>query len=243
MGRGVRLAVGSPFCFGLVLVMAPVACCQQAAPAPATDVPYASNSSVIRAGGATPHARQRGESEIAESNMISYGNYRVFGAAARCNVYASGVEYDRNIWGYHFKARWDYVTEVLPLVLLSQPVQADFWGNPQSPNQELVHGFGASPFGFRLRWRDGQRVKPFMVGKIGMIVFGKPAFSPDSSNWNFNFQGEFGVQMRLSERVELRLSPLEYFHVSNGYLAPSNPGMDELAPKFGLSYRLGRGRS
>jgi hypothetical protein len=242
----VRPAAGSLDCFGLaaifglVLVLAAFARGQQAVAAPATDNPRPSNAASIRAGGVTPQpsGRQPVASEIAETTMISYGNYRVFGAADRCNVYASGVEFDRHSWGYHFKARWDYVTEVLPFVLLSQPVQADFWGNPQSPDQELVHGFGASPFGFRLLWRDTQRVKPYLTGKIGMVVFGKPAFSPDSSNWAFNFQGEFGLEVRLNDRVELRLSPLDYFHVSNGYLAPSNPGMDELAPKFGLSYRL-----
>jgi hypothetical protein len=244
----VRPAANSLYCswlgaiFVFVLVMAPFARGQQAVAAPVTDHP--SNASSIRAASVMPQpsGKQPVESEIAQTGMITYGNYRVFGAAARCNIYASGVEYDRHSWGYHFKARWDYVTEILPFVLLSQPVEADFWGNPRSPDQELVHGFGASPFGFRLLWRDTQRVKPFMTGKIGMIVFGKPAFSPDSSTWNFNFQGEFGIQMRLNDRVELRLSPLEYFHVSNGYLAPSNPGMDELAPKFGLSYRLGRAR-
>jgi hypothetical protein len=31
-----------------------------------------------------------------------------------------------------------------------------------------------------------------------------------------------------------------FFHVSNGYLAKSNPGMDELATKIGVSYHLGR---
>jgi hypothetical protein len=33
-----------------------------------------------------------------------------------------------------------------------------------------------------------------------------------------------------------------FFHVSNGYLAASNPGMDELATKFGISYHLGKQR-
>jgi Lipid A 3-O-deacylase (PagL) len=180
------------------------------------------------------------ESEIIESGMITYGNYRVFGAAARCNIWSAGVEYDRHIWGHWLKARVDYVVEVLPFVVLSEPAKADFWGNPESPNQQLVHGLGMSPFGFRFLWRSNARVKPFLIGKAGVIAFPKKVLSTAGSYANFNFQGDFGVQIRLTERVDLRLDPLVYFHVSNGYFAASNPGFDQLGAKFGISYRLGK---
>ena len=178
-------------------------------------------------------------SELAETAMVSYGDYRVFGATARCNVYTAGIEYDRHTWGYHYKARVDYVVEVLPFVILSEPAAADFWGNPQSPNQQILHGVGISPFGFRFLWREGTHIKPYMTGKAGGIVFNKKAMSPNSSYANFNFQGDFGLEIPLRGRAQLRIVPLEYFHVSNGYLAASNPGMDELAIKFGISYNLG----
>jgi hypothetical protein len=172
--------------------------------------------------------------------MTSYGDHRVFGAAERCNIYTAGFEYDRHSWGYLFKARMDYVVEVLPVVILDQPAQADFWGNPKGPDQEIAEGFGFSPFGFRMLWRSNQKVKPYLTGKAGGIFFTKHAFSPASTNSNFNFQGEFGLEIRLNERVELRLEPFQYYHVSNGYLAASNPGMDELAAKVGVSYHLKR---
>jgi hypothetical protein len=189
----------------------------------------------------TPRPRER--SELATMSLVSIGDYRVFGATARCNVYAVAFEYDRHIWGYHYKARVDYVLEAIPIVFLSQPVTADFWGNPTSPDQQLVHGISLTPFGFRFMWRSNARVKPYMTGKMGIVVFNKKAFSPASTYANFNPQGEFGVQFHLNDRLELRLVPLEYFHASNGYLAASNPGMDELAVKFGLSYQLGRPRT
>jgi hypothetical protein len=44
----------------------------------------------------------------------------------------------------------------------------------------------------------------------------------------------------MTERVDLRIDPFEFFHVSNGYLAASNPGMDELAMKFGVTYHLSK---
>jgi hypothetical protein len=180
------------------------------------------------------------ESEIIESGMITYGNYRIFGAAARCNIWSAGVEYDRHIWGHWLKARVDYVVEILPFVILSEPAKADFWGNPMSPNQQLVHGLGMSPFGFRYMWRSNARVKPFLIGKAGVIAFPKKILSPDGAYANFNFQGDFGVQIKMTDRMDLRVDPLVYFHVSNGYLAASNPGFDQLGAKFGISYRLGK---
>jgi hypothetical protein len=187
-----------------------------------------------------PPVRQPVESEIAQTSLISYGSHKLFGAAERCNIWTSGMEYDRHIWGYHLKSRMDYVVEVLPFVLLSEPAAADFWGNPKSPYQQLVHGVGLSPFGFRLLWRSNMRVKPYLIGKAGVIAFPKKVLSTDASYANFNFQGDFGLQIRLTDRVELRVDPLEYFHFSDGYLAASNPGLDELGAKFGLSYHLGK---
>src|SRR5271165_2264702 len=36
--------------------------------------------------------------EIIYEGMISYGNYRLFGAAEDAKLYAAGVEYDRELW-------------------------------------------------------------------------------------------------------------------------------------------------
>jgi Lipid A 3-O-deacylase (PagL) len=194
-----------------------------------------SNTGVIK----TPSVKEPVASEIAETGMVSYGNFKVFGAAPRCNIWTAGVEYDRHSWGYHLKAQVDYVAEVLPFVVLSEPLSADKWGNPTSPYQQLVPGVGVSPFGFRFLWRSNQRVKPFLIGKIGVIAFPKKILAPSASYANFNFQGDFGLQIRMTDRTELRVDPLIYFHVSNGYLAASNPGFDQLGAKFGISYHLG----
>jgi len=55
-------------------------------------------------------------SEISVTGMVSYGNYRIFGAAPRCNIWTTGVEYDRNSWGHFLKAQIDYVVEIPPLL-------------------------------------------------------------------------------------------------------------------------------
>ncbi|MDQ2835221.1 MAG: acyloxyacyl hydrolase, partial [Acidobacteriota bacterium] len=187
----------------------------------------------------TAPRKQPVRSEIAVMGMIPDGDYRLFSATVRCTAWTVGVEYDRHSLGHMFGAQMDYVAEALPFVLLSQPAVSDFWGNAVSSNQQLVHGLSLSPVGFRWLWRNNKGVEPYVVGKLGTAVFTRKAFSQNASYANFNVQAAFGLQIRLTERVDLRVEPFEFFHVSNGYLARSNPGMDELATRFGVSWRLG----
>jgi Lipid A 3-O-deacylase (PagL) len=180
------------------------------------------------------------ESDIAIMGMIPDGDYRLFSATVRCHAWTVGVEYDRHSWGRFLSARFDYVAEVIPLVLLSQPVVSDFWGNALSPNQRLVYGISLSPFGMRFLWRNHRAISPYMVGKLGAAVFTRKALSPNASYVNFNIQADAGVQIRMTDRMDLRVDPFAFFHVSDGYLAASNPGMDQLATKIGVSYHLGK---
>ena len=93
------------------------------------------------------------ESELAVTTMIPDGDYRMFSATDRCNAWTAGVEYDRHSWGHLLKSQVDYVVEVIPIMILSQPAVSDFWGNAKSTNQELVPGVSITPFGFRFLWR------------------------------------------------------------------------------------------
>jgi Lipid A 3-O-deacylase (PagL) len=208
-----------------------------------TDTPLSTSSIMTTKTTGAPKSapgKQPVESEIAVTGMIPAGDYRLFSATVRCTAWTVGVEYDRNSWGHLLKSRVDYVVEFLPLVLLSQPAISDFWGNARSPNQQLVYGVSLSPFGFRFLWRSDKAVRPFVIGKLGTAVFTQKALSPAASYANFNVQAAFGLQIRMTDRVDLRVEPFEFFHVSNGYLAASNPGMDQLATRIGISYRLGR---
>jgi hypothetical protein len=188
----------------------------------------------------TPSKKRPVESEISITTMIPDGDYRMFSATDRCNAWTAGVEYDRHSWGHLLKSQVDYVVEVIPIVVLSQPVVSDFWGNAKSHNQELVPGVSITPFGFRFLWRSNKAVRPYLTGKLGAAIFAKKAFSPNASYTNFNVQVDAGMLFRMTERVDLRVDPFVFFHVSNGYLAASNPGMDELATKIGVTYHLGK---
>jgi hypothetical protein len=178
--------------------------------------------------------------EISVMDMVPFGDYRMFSATVRCNAWTVGVEYDRDAWGHFLYSRIDYVAEIQPVLILNEPAKSDFWGNAISPNQQLLPGLGISPFGFRMLWRGNKAIKPYIIGKIGIDAFTQKALSPNASYANFNVQADFGLEIRVNDRVELRVDPFAFYHVSNGYLAQSNPGMDELAGKIGISYHVGK---
>ena len=126
----------------------------------------------------TAPGKQPAENEISVMAMVPDGDYRLFSATVRCYAWTVGLEYDRS-WGHFLKSRVDYVAEILPVVILSQPAVSDFWGNAKSPNQQRVYGVSLSPFGFRFLWRSNKAVKPYMIGKLGSAAFTKKAFSPN----------------------------------------------------------------
>jgi Lipid A 3-O-deacylase (PagL) len=206
---------------------------QAVSPILKTNTPLATNAVVIPK---TIPEKQPVRSEIAVMGMVPYGDYRLYSATVRCNAWTVGVEYDRHSWGHFMGSQMDYVVEIIPVLILSEPAASDFWGNARSPYQQLVPGISISPFGFRWLWRSDRAIKPYVVGKLGAAVFTQKALSNAASYANFNVQAAFGLQIRMTDRMDLRVEPFQFFHVSNAYLAASNPGMDELATRIGISY-------
>jgi hypothetical protein len=186
-------------------------------------------------------AKPRVESELIWDGMASYGNYNIFAIEDMTKLYTSGVEYDRHSWGYFIGARMDYVAEVLPFVLLVEPAESDYWGNPLTANRKLVPGVGLSPIGLRMMWRSKkQHFKPYILVKGGIVAFDQKVLSRFASYEDFSLQSGFGVQTRLNDRWDLRLGLWGDFHFSNAYITPSNPGTDVMNANWGLSYHFGQ---
>jgi len=182
------------------------------------------------------------ESELIVEGMASYGNYRIFASGTDCKLYTAGLEYDRHSWDYFrlLHARLDYVAEVLPLVLLNEPDKADIWGNPKSYAHKIVPGFGFSPIGFRMMWREHKAIEPYLTAKGGLIAFPIKVLSTDATYVSFSLQSGFGVQTRLTPRLGLRLGLWNDFHFSDAFMVPVNPGLDVMNANLGLSYHFGR---
>ena len=190
--------------------------------------------------GASRVERQPVESELVIEDLGSIGHYHLFTSArVGARFHASGLEYDRHTWGQFLGARMDYVAEILPVAILTQPTVSDVWGNPLSTKMEHVAGLAIAPIGLRMLWRDGKRIKPYAFSKGGMIGFSKKVLSPTAAYESFTLQFSVGLQCRLAEGWDFRAGAL-YFHFSNAFVVPSNPGFDSMSYGAGFSYHLGR---
>ena len=120
------------------------------------------------------------ETDVIAEDENSFGHWHIFAYTWWSFLHVAGVEYDRNSWGTFLKARMDYVAEILPVVILEQPSQADQWGDPltKTTGHTTNPGLGISPFGVRFLWRDGSRVQPYFMAKGGMIGYANKAAFP-----------------------------------------------------------------
>jgi len=184
-------------------------------------------------------ARTPPESEIAFEGLNCFGHFHIFADSWWSDLRVGGLEYDRNSWGKFIGARMDYVAEILPVVILQQPGKTDEWGDPLSSEHTTVPGLGISPIGLRMMWRDGKEWKPYYVIKAGMIGFTQKALSQNAAYENFSLQQSIGMQFKLTDRWDFRAG-IVHFHFSNGFVVPSNPGLDVMAYTGALSFQLGK---
>jgi hypothetical protein len=188
---------------------------------------------------ASAHERTPVKSELQFEDLNSFGHFHIFANSWWSYLHVAGVEYDRHSWGKFIGARMDYVAEILPVVILKQPSQTDVWGNRLSSTFTTLYGAGISPAGLRMMWRDGKAWKPFYILKGGLIGFNRKALSQYAAYYDFSLQQSIGVQFRLDHRWDFRAS-IEHFHFSDGFVVPSNPGIDEMSYSASLAFHLGK---
>jgi lipid A 3-O-deacylase PagL len=179
------------------------------------------------------------ESQLVVEGQGSFGNYQIFAAGEDSKLFSAGVEYDRHSWGCFLGAQVYYVGEILPFLLLDQPAQLNYYGVQRSQNKVYVPGAGIIPIGFQMRWRHDRFIKPYLMAKGGILVFTQKAESPNASYENFTLRSETGFEIRLTSRVDLRMGVGDS-HFSNGFVVPSNPGLDVMSYMGGISLRLNK---
>ena len=183
------------------------------------------------------------EKRPAESQMVweggsSVGNIHVFAFAADRRIAPMGVEYDRHSFGGFLGARVDYVAEVLPVILLNEPARYGADSIALTTERQVKYGFGFSPAGVRLLWRRDKSLRPYLIGKGGMLFFPDPVISPLDGHLSFSAQFGGGLEETITRRWSVRLGYTD-FHFSNGGIATRNPGIDFMYLNAGLCYRLG----
>ncbi len=178
------------------------------------------------------------ESELVFETLNSFGHIHLFSDIWFSYLNLVAVEYDRHSWGRIIGADVDYSAELMPIVILRQPNKTDVYGDRLAPGRETVPGVGILPVGVRLTWFSHGRAKPFYGIKAGMTAYTKKVFSRYASYQDFALDQSVGAQFYVNHRIDVRAA-FGLLHQSNGFVVPSNPGLDEMNWSAGLSYHLG----
>src|SRR5882724_999025 len=91
--------------------------------------------------------------------------------------------------------------------------------------RKSVYGWGAAPIGLKFNFRRNRRVQPFGHATGGFLYFNEQVPVAGAARFNFTFDFSGGVQIVNSSRRAFTIG-YKYQHISNGYRASFNPGVD-----------------
>ena len=178
-------------------------------------------------------SRNQGKSlELGTSQLGFWGGYSadnptLIGRTTDRPLFEFNVQYARVLkTGDNWALK--YTAEIIPVVLIKQPQQGSAEnGNPVDlpGSQEKIYGAGISPIGLQMNFRRGSVLQPYVNGTAGVLYFTENVPVAGSSNFNFTFGFGGGFEIWHLENQSIVLG-YKYQHISNGYTAPQNPGVD-----------------
>jgi hypothetical protein len=121
-----------------------------------------------------------------------------------------------------------YIADFVPVAIIKQPHQGydengelvDLPGSDQT-----IPGVGVSPIGLQINLCRGCVLQPYVNGTGGILYFTRDVPVAMSSKFNFTFALGGGVEIWHKENQSFILG-YKYQHISNGYTADQNPGVD-----------------
>jgi hypothetical protein len=181
----------------------------------------------------TPHAGYQGLSLDPGTSQLgiwagySSSNPRRLGRSTNRPLFEFNVHYARvlrrdDTWSMK------YIAEIIPVVIIKQPQQGhDVNGDPVDlpDGKRSIQGAGISPIGLQMNFRRGRALQPYVNGTAGVLYFTDNVPVADSSNFNFIFGFGAGLEVWYRQDQSLFLA-YKYQHISNGYTARRNPGVD-----------------
>jgi len=103
-------------------------------------------------------------------------------------------------------------------------------------SRDRTYGAGLSPIGLKLGFRRSQMLQPFANGSAGFLYFSKQVPVAGASQFNFTFDFGGGADIVKDGRRVISIG-YKFQHISNGYTATINPGVDIQMIYVGYSIR------
>jgi hypothetical protein len=105
-----------------------------------------------------------------------------------------------------------------------------------------VYGVAAAPLGMRVEARPHPAVRVFAATAGGLVLFSRNVPVPEARRLNATLEWGGGAVVRTGSGPAVQMG-FKYHHLSNGYTAARNPGVDGRVLYGGLLWRVGGGRA
>ena len=123
---------------------------------------------------------------------------------------------------------FEWTIDVIPVAILSNDrftVVPSGSGFIFAQTRKSVYAWGAAPIGLKSNFRRNRRVQPFAQTTGGFLYFNEQVPVAGAARFNFTFDFSAGLQIVKPNRRTFTIA-YKYQHISNGYRASFNPGVD-----------------
>ena len=199
----------------LVMALVPAADVSAQATGSSSDTPY-QNEGI-----------QKGWNEFGVWGGISFHSTTLIGKTPDARFGNIGLRYGRVLAASETVA-FSWTIDAIPLAVLSNPrftVVASGSGFVVTQSRKSVYAWGAAPIGLKFNFRRNRRVQPYGHTTGGFLYFNEEVPLPGAARFNFTYDFSGGVQIVNSDRKAFTVG-YKYQHISNGYRATFNPGVD-----------------
>jgi hypothetical protein len=175
-----------------------------------------------------PEGIQKGWNEFGVWAGISFDATTLIGKTPDAKFGNLGLRYGR-VFKASKTVAFEWTIDVIPVSILSNqrftlvPAGGSFFTLAQI--RQSVYGWGAAPIGLKFNFRRNRRVQPFAQATGGFLYFNQQVPVDGAARFNFTFDFSGGVQIVNRNRRALTVG-YKYQHISNGYRATFNPGVD-----------------
>lgn len=171
---------------------------------------------------------QKGWNEFGVWGSISFDATTLIGKTPDARFGNIGLRYGRVLLASKTVA-FEWTIDAIPVSVLSNHrftfVPNGTGGFNVAQTRKSVYGWGAAPIGLKFNFRRHRRVQPFGQATGGFLYFNEQVPVTGAARFNFTFDFSGGVQIVNSNRRAFTIG-YKYEHISNGYRANFNPGVD-----------------
>jgi hypothetical protein len=170
---------------------------------------------------------QKGWNEFGVWGGISFHSPTLIGKTSDARFGNIGLRYGRVLAASETVA-FSWTIDAIPVAVLSNPrftVVPSGSGFVLTQSRKSVYAWGAAPIGLKFNFRRNRRVQPYGHATGGFLYFNEEVPLAGAARFNFTYDFAGGVQIVNSDRKAFTVG-YKYQHISNGYRATFNPGVD-----------------